>query len=71
MGRNRKLASYMVKELAKDNIAFKHFVEDNIEMLLRSDRSFIICSKEGIPQTMFKKDEGGIWVALISELQGI
>jgi len=65
------MASNMVNEFAEDNVAFIDFVEDAIEMLLRSEKSFIICSKEGIPPTLFKKDEDGIWVALLSELQGI
>lgn len=65
---NQVMASDMVNELAEDNAAFMDFVENTIEMLRRSERSFIICSKEGIPPILFKKDKDGIWVVLLSEL---
>jgi len=44
------------------------FIEENIELLLGSGRSFIICSAMGIPPMLIKRDEDGIWVTLISEL---
>lgn len=47
---------------------FLDFVEKNIEILLREDRSFIVCSREDIPPILIKKDENGIWIAFLSEL---
>lgn len=62
------MAGNIVNQFAENTIAFKDFIEDSIEMLLTSDRPFIICSSEAVPPTLFKKDEDGIWVAFISEL---
>lgn len=62
------MVSEFVNRTIDDNIAFLEFIEENVDLLLRSERSFIICSKEGIPPMLLKKDEDGIWVALLSEL---
>lgn len=50
---------------------FLDFVEENIEILLREGRSFIVCSRGDIPPTLIKKDENGIWIAFLSELNGV
>ena len=65
---NQVMISKSVKNLLEDNIAFMDFIKDTIELLLRSERPFIICSKEGIPPILFKKDKNGIWIAFLSEL---
>ncbi len=71
MSGNRVIASESVNKLSEDNMAFMDFIDDTIGLLLRSERSFIICSKEGIPPILVKKDDDSIWVALLSEIQGI
>ena len=50
---------------------FLDFVEENIETLLREGRSFIVCSREDIPPVLIKKDENGIWIAFLSELNDV
>ena len=68
---NQVMASKSIAELLKDNTSILDFIEDSIKLLLSSERPFLICSKEGIPPILFKKDEDGIWIAFLSELQGI
>ena len=50
---------------------FLDFVEENLEILLREGRSFVVCSREDIPPILINKDENGIWIAFLSELNGV
>jgi len=62
------MVSEFVNRTIDDNITFQEFIEENIKLLLRSGRSFIICSRTDIPPVLLKKDEDGIWVTFINEL---
>ena len=65
---NQLIASQTVHELLADSTTFMDFIGDSISVLLRSERQFLICSKEKIPPMLFRKDDDGIRVAFLSEL---
>jgi len=71
MASNWVIASESIRKLSEDNKDFKSFVETAIELLIRFERTFIICSKQYIPPILLRKDDGLICVALLSEVQGI
>lgn len=65
------MASESITQLLEDDISFMDFIRDTMELFRRSERPFIICSNNGISPMLFKKDNNGIWIAFLSELQRI
>lgn len=64
------MASESIVQQLEDNRSFMDFIEDSIELLLRSQKSFLICSKKDIPPIVVQIDEGDILIAFLSELHG-
>lgn len=62
------MPSEPVNRSIEGDIGFLGFVEKNMEILLREERAFIVCSREDIPPLLIKKDENDIWIAFLSEL---
>jgi len=68
--KNQIMTSELIAQLVEDDTSFMDFIEDSIELLLKSERSYIICSKKDLPSIVVQLDEEGISVAFLSELQG-
>ena len=66
---NQVMASESITQLVEANESFMDFIEDSIKLLLRSEKTFLICSKKDIPSIVVQIDDEGIWIAFLSELQ--
>ena len=71
MADSQLITSESIAQLLEDNISFMDFIEDSIRLLLRSEKPFLILSRKGVSPIVVQIDEGGIWVAFLSELEGI
>lgn len=62
--------SRYVTQLMGENEAFVNFIQDSIMLFLSFEKPFLVCSREGVPSICVQRDEDGVWIALLSELEG-
>jgi len=64
------MTSRDVTQLMSENEAFVNFIQDSIMLFLSLEKPFLVCAREGVPPICVQRDEDGIWIALLSELEG-
>ena len=70
MPNGKVMTSGNVTQLMGENEAFVDFIQDSIMLFLSFERPFLVCSREGVPPICVQRDEDGVWIALLSELEG-
>jgi len=69
MPNGKVMTSGSVTQLMSENEAFVDFIQDSIVLFLSLEKPFLVCSREGVPPICVQRDEDGVWVALLSELE--
>lgn len=70
MPNGKVMTSRYVTQLMGENEAFVNFIQDSIRLFLSLEKPFLVYAREGVPPICFQRDEDGIWIALLSELEG-
>jgi len=70
MPSGKVMTSSYVTQLMSENEAFVNFIQDSIMLFLSLEKPFLVCAREDVPSICVQRDEDGIWIALLSELEG-
>jgi hypothetical protein len=70
MPNGKVMTSRYVTQLMGENEAFVDFIQDSIMLFLSLEKPFLVYAREGVPPICVQRDEDGIWIALLSELEG-
>lgn len=70
MPSGKVMTSSYVTQLMSENEAFVNFIQDSIMLFLSLEKPFLVCAREDVPSIYVQRDEDGIWIALLSELEG-
>ena len=70
MPNGKVMTSRYVTQLMSENEAFVNFIQDSIRLFLSLEKPFLVYAREGVSPICVQRDEDGIWIALLSELEG-
>jgi len=69
MPNGKVMTSGNITQLMSENEAFVNFIQDSIMLFLSLEKPFLVCSRKGVPPICVQRDEDGVWIALLSELE--